>query len=298
MTTLLQLIQDARGELGLSQPLLVVGSSDLDITQWLALANAVGGELQRKFQWQNLFVEYRFTTQFLETTGTTTSGSTVVTGLGDTTGLDSTYMVVGTGVNQDTYVSSVDSATQVTMSQAATASGTVDLVFCKTKYAFPADYDRPVDRTQWDKSKHWEMLGPETPQQWQWLKSGYIATGPRIRFRPMSGYFQIWPAVSTAEYLGMEYVSKYWVRDSGGTAKGRFTADTDTCIFPDRLMIDGLKVMYQRAKGLGTEYVDDYNEQLSIAQGNDAGSPTLSMSPRLSSVLINWENIPDSGYGQ
>jgi hypothetical protein len=25
------------------------------------------------------------------------------------------------------------------------------------------------------------MLGPEDAQQWEWLLSGYISTGPRIR---------------------------------------------------------------------------------------------------------------------
>lgn len=298
MTTLLQIIQAATGELGLAQPTLVVGSTTTDVIQLLSLANAVGGDLQRKYIWQALSTEYRFTTQYLQTTGTTTSGSAVLTGLGSTTNLDSTYSIVGTGINQDTYVSTVDSGTQVTMNQAASASGTVTINFAKTKYSFPSDYDRPIDKTQWDKSKHWMMLGPETPQQWQWLKSGYIATGPRIRYRQLGGYFQIWPAVTVNEYLGFEYISKNWVTSSAGTGKSSFTADDDTCIFPDRLMITALKMYYQRAKGLGTEYVDDYAEQFSIAQGNDSGSATLSMAPRLSSILINWDNIPDSGFGQ
>ena len=77
----------------------------------------------------------------------------------------------------------------------------------KVKYALPSDYESTVPRTHWDKSKHWEMLGPESPQQWEWLLSGFISTGPRIRYRLLGKYFQIWPGVSTNELLGYEYRS-------------------------------------------------------------------------------------------
>jgi hypothetical protein len=205
-------------------------------------------------------------------------------------------MVTGNGINQDTYVQSVDSPTQVTMSQAAAASGTgVTLTFAQTKYAFPVDYQRIIDRTQWDKSKHWEMLGPESPQQWQWLKSGYIATGPRIRWRILGNTFQIWPGVSTSEYLGFEYVSKYWVTDVSGTPKGSFTSDTDTCQFDDRLMVAGLKLKYFGIKGFETQILqDEYDAILSSVKGEEQGAPMLSFAPRLSSYLLGPENIPDS----
>ena len=296
--TMLQIVQAAAGELGIPTPNLVVGSTTTDTLQLLALANRAGNNLRRGFIWQALCKEYRFYTQFLVATGTITANSAVITGLSSTTGLDSTYQVVATGVNNDTNILTKDSATQVTMNQPATISGTgVTIYFCKVQYTFPSDYDRMEDRTQWDKSKHWEMLGPETAEMWQWLKSGYISTGPRIRWRIFGSYFQIWPAVSTAEYLGFEYISNGWVTSSTGAPKNSFTADNDTCIFPDELMIVALKRQYQKAKGLGAEFDDEYNELLSIAQANDAGSADLHMAPNPLNTLIGWENIPDSNYG-
>lgn len=302
MTTMLQLVQQATGELGLAVPQSVAGSAVQDTIQQLALLNAVGYDLLREpaFNWQALTTEYRFTSLWTQQTGTVTNGSAVITNIPSTAGIVAgTYMVTGTGINQDTYVQSVDSSTQVTLTQAATASGTgVQLTFAKTKYAFPADYQRIVDRTQWDKSKHWEMLGPESPQQWQWLKSGYIATGPRIRWRILGNTFQIWPGVSTSEYLGFEYVSKYWVTDAGGTSKGSFTADTDTCVFDDRLMVAGLKLKYFGVKGFETQLLqDEYDAILSSVKGEEQGAPMLSMAPHLSNVLLGPENIPDSNYG-
>jgi hypothetical protein len=294
---LLQIVQAATGEMGLPVPTFVAGNGTKDAIQQLALLNAVGSELVREFEWQGLAKEYRVTTQYLTTTGTTTANSAVLTGVGSTTGLDSTYMVAGTGINQDTYILSVDSPSQVTLSQACTASGTVALSFGKTKYALPSDYDCMIDRTQYDKSKRWAMIGPETAQQWQFLKSSYISTGPRLRWRIMGGYFQIWPMIATPEYLGFEYYSSGWV-NTYATPKSSFTADADTCIYPDRLMVLGLKLKYFQAKGLDFgPHLQAYNRILDQAKANDHGAPMLSMYARQADVLIGIDQVPDTGYG-
>lgn len=301
MATMLQLIQQASAEMGFDVPSSVAGNQQQQVVQWLALLNAVGYELQREHQWQKMTKEYVFNTDYLTTTGDLTAGSAVVTNIPSTTGLSSYYQAVGTGINNATNILTVDSGTQVTLDQPATESGTgVSITFSQVKYPFPSDFDRLIDRTDWDKSQHWEMLGPESAQQWQWLKSGYISTGPRVRFRPLDGLFQIWPALGVDHVLGFEYVTTAWVLTSGASQPTltSFTADTQTCIFPDRLMVLGLKLKYFEIKSMDTTALwRDYNMQLSIAKAADAGSPTLSFAPRMSSVLIGWENIPDSNYG-
>jgi hypothetical protein len=96
-------------------------------------------------------------------------------------------------------------------------------------------------------------------------------------------------------------MSNAWVSLSGATAtsKTAFTLDTDTCVFPDRLMVSGLKLRYFEAKGFDTTNLyRDYIAQLDIAKANDAGSQTLSMNPQLSQTLLGWAQIPDSGLGQ
>ena len=205
-TTMLQLVQQATGELGLSVPTVVAASTNTDVIQIYRLINACGYELQRKHEWQALTTEYRFTTTFYTYTATVTSGSTTMSSMSSTTGLTTNptyFSVVGTGVQQDTYLSSVNAgAATAVLSLAATGSATAgSYTFTQTKYAFPSGYDRLIDRTDWDKSQHWEMLGPETGQQWQWLKSGFISTGPRIRFRPLGNLFQIWPAIGAEHVL-------------------------------------------------------------------------------------------------
>lgn len=301
--TILQLVTDAAGEMGLPIPATLVGNQTTNAVQLLAQANAAGRMILREHQWQASSVEYRFSTVYYQYTATTANGSTTISALSSTTGLTTSptlFMVTGTGIPQDTYLSTVNSgASTAVLTNAATESGTVTLTFSQTKYAWPDDFDRLIERTEWDKSQHWEMVGPETAQQWQWLKSGFIATGPRVRFRPLGNYFQIWPPLSTDDQLGVEYVSKYWIYATGGTAvsKQRFTADTDTTIFPDRLMVAAIKKAYYASKGFAPQWDNEYDMQLGLAKAHDASSQTLSMAPRLADQLITVANLPDSGYG-
>ncbi|GAC1475658.1 MAG: hypothetical protein NVSMB9_28590 [Isosphaeraceae bacterium] len=70
-------------------------------------------------------------------TGTLTSGSAVVTGLTDTTKLVGALGVSGTGVPSSTYVLSIDSPTQVTLTANATASGAQALTFALEPVSLP-----------------------------------------------------------------------------------------------------------------------------------------------------------------
>lgn len=303
--TLLQLVDQAVGEMGVQQPSTVISNTTLYVIQMLNLANGLGQNLSREHDWQRQDIIYNFPTVFYQYTGTITSGSTTVTGLSSTTGLTANptyFSILGTGIPQSTTLVSVNGgASSAVMSLAATSSGSVTLSFCQTQYDFAAGFDRLIDRTQWSKTQRWELLGPETPQQWEWLLSSYIATGPRIRWRELQNGFQIWPPQAVAVNLGYEYVTQYWVNASGSTipSKAGFTVDTDTCIFPDSLMVSGLKWRWETAKtqNENNQYKPEYQRQLSIAKTADAGSPTLAMAPVPGSVLISWNNIPDSGYG-
>ena len=298
-STLLQLVQQATGEMGLNQPTQVVGNSSSDVIQLYSLINSVGYEVQRDHNWEALDKEYRFYTVYTTLTCTLVEDSVNVTTVESTTGLSNLYIVTGTGINQDTYVNTVTGAHSLTLSQAATTSGVYTLYFSQAKYPLPSDWDRQVDRTHYDKSKRWEMLGPTDAQQWQFLKSSYISTGPRIRYRILGGYFQVWPAMNTDEYLGFEYMSNQWATSATGVTQSSFLADSDTCIFPDRLMVTAVKKKYFEIKGFdSTAFTRDYLQQLSFAKANDSGSATLSFAPTPGAILIGFENIPDANYGQ
>lgn len=300
-STMLQLITSVYNETGQSvAPTAVAGNSNTDVLQTLALMNAVGNYLVRRHEWQALTASHRFYTTYYSYTGNSTLNSLNLTGMSLIVGLDSNFQVSGTGINQDTNVVSASGTTVVLDQQAqATATGTT-FTFGQTKYPMPSDFDRQINRTHYDKSKHWPILGPETAQEWEWLKSSYISTGPMTRYRILGGKFQIWPIPTTNAYLGFEYISNYWVSVTGAsaTSKSAFTVDTDTCVFPDRLMITGTKLRYFSVKGFDTTaYQKEFDDELARSIGYDGGKRTLSYSPRMSSVLVTQNNIPDSGYG-
>ena len=296
--TMLELVQQVTAELNLAVPTYVAGNTNQDVQQVLALMNRAGFDLVKEHDWQALELEYRFYTTAITTTCDTINNTYDLLNVGNVTGLNSNYSVVGTNVPQDTYVESVAGNT-VTVSQLASATsvgGTV--TFSQTKYDLPPDFETITDNTHWDKTKHWQMLGPEDAQQWQWLKSGYISTGPRIRWRILGGQFQIWPPYNTQEYLGFEYRSKGWARSAAGAVKNSFTADTDTTVFDDTVLVLATKLKYFQVKSFDTTALQqDYMRYLGVAKANDKGSATLSFAPYPSKVLIGYANIPDTGYG-
>ena len=296
---MLQLVQQVTSELNLSVPTYVAGNTNQDVQQILALMNRAGYDLIKEHDWQALELEYRFYTTAITTTCNTYNGTYVLDNIPSTAGLDNTYSIVGTDVPQDTYVDEVTSSTAITTTQLSSATsvgGTV--TFSKTIYPLPPDYETITDNTHWDKTKHWQMLGPVDAQQWQWLKSGYISTGPRVRWRILGNEFQIWPPYNTQEYLGFEYRSKGWARSATNQVKNSFTADTDTSVLDDAVIVLLTKLKYFQIKSFDTTALQqDYTRYLNVAKANDKGSATLSFAPQPSAVLIGWANIPDTGYG-
>jgi hypothetical protein len=297
--TMLELVQQVTSELNLAVPTYVQGNTSQDVQQILALMNRAGYDLIKEYNWQALELEYRFYTTAITTTCNTTNGTYVLNNIPSTAGLDNTYSIVGTDVPQDTYVDEVTSSTALTTTQLSSATsvgGTV--TFSKTIYPLPPDYETITDNTHWDKTKHWQMLGPVDAQQWQWLKSGYISTGPRVRWRILGNTFQIWPPYNTQEYLGFEYRSKGWARSATNQVKNSFTADTDTTVLDDAVIVLLTKLKYFQIKSFDTTALQqDYMRYLNVAKANDKGSATLSFAPQPSAVLIGWANIPDTGYG-
>ena len=297
--TMLQMVQQVCAELNLAVPSYVIGNQSQDVNQVLALMNGAGYDLVKEYDWQALQVQYRFYTQSINCNGTTVNGSTqlVIENGVDLTSVTKQWQITGNNINQDTNVVSVSGQT-ITMSQMASGTGTGAIVLAQTAYDLPFDFETITNRTQWDKTKHWEALGPEDAQQWQWLKSGYISTGPRIRWRILDNQFQVWPPMNTNEYIGWEYKSKGYVRSATGEVKNSFTADTDTTVLDDRVIVLLTKMKYWGIKGFDTTVVaQDYQRVLSIAKAQDKGAPNLSFAPYPSKVLIGWANIPDTGYG-
>ena len=300
MATLLQNVQDVCIELGLPVPSVVASSTDDTVKQLQALMNRAGDTLTTENNWQVLAKEYRFETNQFTVNGSTVLNETTIV-VDDTTGITTNYQISGNGIMQDTYVTAVDSGTNtVTINIPATGSFTdTPLVFGQANYSMPVDYERTVNKTMYNKTNRWSVIGPKSAQEWQWIKASYITTGPRMRYRIIGNEFVIWPAAYGANIvLGFEYQSNSWVVAADGTDKQKATVDTDTFLFPDRLLVLGTKLKYFEIKGFDTTTLyADYQRELSKFKAQDAGADTLSMAPRYPNILLTQNNIPDTGFG-
>ena len=299
--TLLQLVDQVSGEMGLSQPAAVIGSTNNQTVQLLALAQRLGKDLVREFEWQRLVKAYVLqTTAGISTTGTITAGSKVITSMGTTVGLEVGNVVTGTGQAPYAEILSVDSGTQVTLNTpVATSTAAVSMTFAKQDYAMPTDFDRMISDTNWDRTNHWRNLGTKTSQEWQWLQGGIISVGPRERYRIYNNRLRIFQALTSIYTFAFEYVSNYWVMSAAATAgdKGAYTLDTDTTVFPDDLMLAGLKFYFLKAKKLDYAIeLGEFTRALSYTKAQDVPVPAQSLAPIGMNPLVGPWSVQDGNW--
>jgi hypothetical protein len=308
--SLLSLVRSACAELGLAQPGTVAGATDQQTVQMFALINAVGADLLTKAQWtalQRLAVINVATA--ITTTGDTAAGSATITGIQDllfsiTNAPD--WIASGTGIVTSSRLVSVTLAVPGAAVMDMQANATVNggpLSFARDTYPVPADFVTFINDTQWDRGNHWKLQGPASPQEDEWLRSGIVSTGPRRWFRQVGrglDVFRIWPPPAPGDQpgpLSYEYVSTYWAQDANGNPLPQFTSDTDTCIYDDRLMIEGLKWRFFAAKGF--DYSVQYalwQRQTNVAIARDGGRPVLNMARRRSSIMISPAQVQDGNF--
>jgi hypothetical protein len=299
--TLLELVDQVSGELGLTQPPLVIGSTNNQTIQLLALAQRLGKDLVRDFEWQKLVKAYIWQTQnAVSTTGTITANSKIITNIPSTANLQVGNVITGTGQTPYAEILTIDSSTQVTLNAPVTTStASVSMTFAKQDYDLPAGYDRMISDTNWDRTDHWRNIGTKSSQDWQFLQGGIISIGPRERYRIYNGKFRIFQALTTVYNFSFEYVSNYWVCAAGSSegTKKEFTADSDTCVFPDDLMMAGLKFYFLKAKKLdyGIE-LGEFTRSLSYNKAQDVPVPSMSLAPVGMNQLVGPWSVQDGNW--
>lgn len=305
MSTFLELVQAAANELSIPEPSQVIGAVDDQSKQLLALSNREGKEFSQMANknggWQVLHKEYTFTTNGYSTTGTVTDGSPIITGIPSTTGFVVGMVCLGTGIPQNTTILTVDSATQVTLTQNATATGTtLTLTFGIDNYAFPSDLEYFVQRTFWDGSYRWQLLGPLEAQEKNVLKYGISPVGPRRRFWIRNNRFYLQPApTNQTDIIAFDYFSNQWCESSGGTDQSKWTADTDVYKLDEDCFVLGLKWRFLRAKGM--DYTQEYETYMNQAQrvmARDGAGRDMPLNAQAQGIyLLSSANVPDTNFG-
>ena len=299
--TLLQLVDQVSGELGLTQPASVIGSTNNQTMQMLALAQRLGKDLVRDYEWQKLVQAYIWQSEVaVSTTGTITAGSSVITAIPSTAALQVGNVVTGTGQAPYAEILTIDSGTQVTLNTpVSTSTASVSMTFAKQDYPLPSGFDRMISDTNWDRTNHWRNLGTKSSQDWQFLQGGIISIGPRERYRIYNGKFRIFQALTTVYNFSFEYVSNYWVCAAGSSTgtKAAYTADTDTSVFPDDLMLAGLRFYFLKAKKLdyGAELAE-FNRALSYCKAGDVPVSAQSLAPVGMNQLVGPWSVQDGNW--
>lgn len=180
---------------------------------------------------------------------------------------------------------------------------TFSLVSGTAAYALPSDYDRLIDDTLWDRTQYWALRGPLSASEWQVVKSGVAASGPRLRWRIKGSsatrfYLDPTPgADNNGDTVVIEYLSTSWCQSSGGTGQSAWAADTDTGVLPESLLALDLTWRWKESKGDAyAEAKLEFETACDRRIAQDGGAPTLCLAQTPLPFLGNG-NVPDTGFG-
>lgn len=162
--------------------------------------------------------------------------------------------------------------------------------------AIPADFDRFIANSFFNRTTRRPITGPITPRQWQWIKAQPVYSTVYLAFRERTSQFLFAPQPPVGQQIYYEYVSLNWAKSATGTAQSSFLADTDTSFLDETLIQLGLRWRFLKAKGLDyAEDMETYERELEQKIARDGGNSMLSLSPQ--PVDLNRVNLPDGSFG-
>ena len=185
------------------------------------------------------------------------------------------------------------------------------LVKNQPSYALPADFDRFINGTLWDRVDS-RPVTSVSPQVWQESKSGLISADIFKSWRIKANdnakelFIDPTPTVTQCTFeqrdgvqvkvgLAYEYISKNWALSTASVRQATFSADTDTFILDDELLELSLKWRWLNSLAQSyTEEKAEYLRALSIAKAQDGGASKIQMD---GGTDYRYPNIPETGIG-
>ena len=142
----------------------------------------------------------------------------------------------------------------------------------------PVGFMSIINDTIYNRTLRLPVYGPISPTKWQALKT-LPNSGPFYKYRIRGDQLLFNPPGIAGQTCAFEYKSSFAVLDSTGTAKTATNADADTFLFPDTLLMAGLRWKWRSEKGLDyAEELRRYEELANNAAGRDATKPIICMS--------------------
>ena len=183
---------------------------------------------------------------------------------------------------------------EYTLTTKATDSGT---------YELPQDFLYKLNQTGWDRANQVPLVGPLSPQDWQYLEGrDLVSSTIYASYRIQGGKLEVFPQPPPAgSELAFEYVSSDWVQDStSSNKKPLIETGADRPLFNATLLSRMLKVKILDAKGFDTAGAQqDLNQLFGLVTERDKGAQVLRVGggPRRYPYLHHGTSLPDTGYG-
>lgn len=167
----------------------------------------------------------------------------------------------------------------------------------------PADFDHYINDSLFDRTTTRKIFGPLTAEDWEVELSFpvYTSVSPAFRFAASSvdpGLPIIWitPTPAVGDTIGYEYISNGWVIGADLAPKSSFTLDTDTTIFKEATVVQGLLSMWREAKGFDyAEAQSRFEDSFARDSAQDGGKPRLNLAYGLGRRIL-WPNIPQGSW--
>lgn len=163
-----------------------------------------------------------------------------------------------------------------------------------TLWPLPSDFERLLPGEAFFSNSYPSipLIGPLSDEEF--LAAKALPVLPiRPIWRLIGTKVEIWPALASGEVINSQYLSNKWiVAIDGVTTKSAFTLDTDSCLFPERILSLGVIWRWKRTKGL--DYAEEFRtyqiERDKIA-GHDSGNRVIHMSTRTRMPDTYWPGV-------
>lgn len=143
-----------------------------------------------------------------------------------------------------------------------------------------------LDNLLYNRTSNEVIFGNIPSLEWQSEKAGFASIST-TQFRIKDSHLFLSPEPAVGSTIAFEYQSLYSVVNASGGLKNYFSVDTDSCKYPDALMIAGLRWIWRREKGLRFgDYMRSYEIMVANLGGNDSPSQP-----------IDTSSCPSSGPG-
>lgn len=164
--------------------------------------------------------------------------------------------------------------------------------------AIPADFDRFVNGTIFNRTSKRKLNGPLTAEEWQTQKSLTISI-LLDAFRVRGSDFIMLPTPTADETVAYEYISKYWVdADDDGTGDATsLAADAAVTLLDEETIVADCIWRYQQSAGLG--YAESFrNAQVMIADriARDGGRRTMDLGYTRSVSRPRLPSMPEGDW--